>query len=314
MSLLDHAKKLLLENQIMVVFFAIVFGLITPKLFLPFSGYTTELLMSVFFFSSLRLSIHEMLDYARDWRMMTIANVFKLVIIPLAISIPFLYLAPDWGLALLIVGAVPTGMTIALIADFFGGKTSLALLLSAMTSLLAPLTVPLIFWVALGQSVELPLFSMFKSLFLTIVVPFTVASIIKHYKPKPIEAHDAWWRRLSLIAFGLLVAAIVAGSTSKTTLSFSWTDLVYLVLSFVWLGAIVWSAYQALSSKRLSDRVTVVLGLVYINNTLALYIANTFFADQNVLPKIILFLLAMNFLLPPIKLKAREFNQHILNI
>ena len=155
MPLLPRLKHLLSENQISVVVFALIAGMIFPSHLLFFNRFSTELLILVFFFSSLRLSFSEIAGYAKDWKMLLLANAYMLIIIPLALFYPFLFISREWALALLILGAAPTGMTIALIAELFGGKTSLALLITTTTSLLAPVTIPLIFKIAKEINIEL---------------------------------------------------------------------------------------------------------------------------------------------------------------
>lgn len=308
-SMLSFAriKIFLSENQIMVVLLGILLGTFFAAPLRWLNAYATPLLVTVFFTSSLRLSLKELTGYLKDWRMLLIATLFMLVVIPLALFVPTNYLAPDWALALLILGAMPTGMTIALIADYFGGKTALALLITAATSLLAPLTIPLVFKVAVGTYVPIPVLSMFWSLFVTIVLPLVLALVVKQAAPALVKRHDTLWREISVLAFGILITGITANSTGNTTIDFSWHDLVVVALSTLWLGALTWVSYDLVSWRTPSERVTIALCMVYLNNTLALFVADKFFASQHLLPKLLLLLIIVNLLLPPIKYLARRF-------
>jgi predicted Na+-dependent transporter len=304
MSLVERLKTILAENQIMVVLLALILGLLIPGPLRPINAFSTQLLISVFFFSSLRLSLGELIDYAKDWKMLAIANLFMLVVIPFALYYPFLPFSPDWALVLLILGAMPTGMTIALVADFFGGKTSLALLVTTTTSLLAPLTIPIIFKIAVGQAVPIPVLQMCWSLFLTIVVPFVLAMLVKRAIPKFVSRHDNAWRQISVAAFGILIAGIVADTSGDTLIALSVRDILIVGLGMLWLGAITFACYELLPWRTASERITIALCLIYLNNTLALFIGDKFFKNQNVIPKLLLLLLVVNVLLPPIKFAA----------
>ena len=211
MLLLKRARAFLIENQIMVVLFGILLGTFFSDSFV-FSAPIRLLLLVIVFYLKSRLSIKELTGYLKDWRMLLIATLFMLVVLPLALFMPAKYLAPDWALALLIMGAMPTGMTIALIADYFGGKTALALLITASTSLLAPITIPFIFKTAVGTFVPIPVFSMFWSLFVTIVLPLVLALLVKHAAPKLVKKHDGFFREVSVLAFGILITGITANS------------------------------------------------------------------------------------------------------
>lgn len=299
-----HIKSLIQDNQIMAVLLGIVLGVLFPSLFAPLNEYTTQLLITVFFFSSLRLSLDEIVSYGRDWRLLLNASLFMLVLMPFALYLPVLPFAPDWAVALLIMGAMPTGMTIALVAEFFGGKTSLALVITAVTSLLAPITIPLVTKVALGQAVPIPVLQMFWSLFLTIVVPFVLAMVLKSRIPKRIAKHDSLWRNISVVAFGLLVTGITAASIGGEPISISWRDGAVLAFTLPWLAILIWVAYRITPWRTPPERMTVALCMLYMNNTLALYVADKFFKDQNATPKQIMLLMIVNALLPVVKIAA----------
>lgn len=307
-------KHIFLENQILIVLLAMVLGILIPEPFRPLKTYSTQLLIVVFFASSLRLSLDEIRNYMRDSKLMIAANAFMLFVLPLALYMPTASLGrwlnipwlSDWALALLIFGAVPTGMTIALIADFIGGVTSLALVITATTSLLAPFTIPLLFKITIGQFVPIPIIPMFWSLALTIVAPFSFAMLVKRGAPRFVKRHSELFRGLSVLAFGLLIAGIVADTGGSNLLKWSWYDGVVLVFATIWLGALTWGLYRALSWRTSSERLTVALCMIYMNNTLALFIAGRFFPDTNTIPKLLLLLLAANILLFPIKQEAKH--------
>ncbi|MBP7133778.1 bile acid:sodium symporter [Patescibacteria group bacterium] len=307
MSLLTRIKDLFSENQIIIVLLGLIVGSLFSAQLRWLNDYATPLLIIVFFTSSLRLSGEELLRYGKDWRMMLIAALFMLVVLPFALFMPARILAPNWALALLIMGAMPTGMTIALVADYFGGKTSLALLITAATSLLAPFTIPLVFKIAVGTYVPIPILSMFWSLFLTIVLPLVLALLVKRAAPRLVSRYDRFFRELSVLAFGLLIAGITANSTSgNITLLPSLHDLIVLVGATLWLGTLTWVSYDLVTWRAPAERMTIALCMIYLNNTLALFIGDKFFHDQHVLPQLILLLVVVNILLFPIKYVARK--------
>ncbi|MEK7473559.1 MAG: bile acid:sodium symporter [Patescibacteria group bacterium] len=304
MPIPDRLKNLLHNNQIMVVLLGIVLGLLFPTFFSPLNEYTTQLLILVFFFSSLRLSLDEIINYGKDWRLLFVTAFFMLILMPFALYLPVRAFAYDWSVALLIMGAMPTGMTIALVAEFFGGKTSLALVITAVTSLLAPITIPIVTKIALGQAVPIPMFQMFWSLFLTIVIPFILAMVLKQRIPKRIEAHDGLWRNVSVAAFGLLILGITASSALGTPVTISLQDWAVLAFVLPWLAMLIWVAYHIVPWRKPSERMTVALCMLYLNNTLALYVADKFFRDLNATPKQIMLLMAVNAILPGVKIAA----------
>lgn len=297
-------KRLVIENQMSVVLLAFILGILLPDVFRPLNNFSTQFLILVFFFSSLRLSLTEVVSYAKDWRMLAVTSIFMLVVLPFALFIPALPFGQDWAVALLILGAMPTGMTIALVAEFFGGKTSLALVVTTVTSLLAPFSIPLVTKIALGEAVPIPVLQMFWSLFLTIVAPFMLAMLMKRAAPKFVERRDTLFRNISVVAFGLLIAGIIANTSSGDPISITLRDILILCGATVWLGVLTWAAYFITPWRARSERVTVALCMLYMNNTLALFVADKFFSPLGAVPKQILLLIVVNALLPPLKLFA----------
>lgn len=299
-------KKFVSDNQIILVLAGLIAGAIFPTVFKPISPFATPMLMAIFFTSSLRLNLSELMNYAKDLRMVVIANVVMLLFIPIAMFLPLKLFAPDWALPFLIVGAMPTGLTVALIADLFGGKSSLAMLVSVTTSLLAPFTVPFVFWLMVGQSVPLPVTKLFTSLFFTIVIPFCLAMMAKKAAPRFTAQHDVAWREISLALFVLLVAAAVADTVQGESLSLGWNEVGILIVMIVYMGGLAWLAYGLTGWRNAAERITLTLCMVYMNNTLALWVGGTFFKQYGVVPRLLIILAGVNALLPPIKWLARN--------
>lgn len=302
--MMQRLRHFLADNQIMLVLAALVAGIVYPSAFVPLAPYTTPMLMVIFFTSSIRLEMDELIGYAKDWKMLVVSNLIMLILLPLAMWIPLAWFAPDWALAFLIVGAMPTGLTIALVADLFGGKASLAMLVSTTTSLLAPLTVPLVLSWLVGQTVAIPTLDLFGSLFLTIVVPFVLAAAVKKEFRSFVQKNDLLWRETSLILFALLVAAITAGSVRGEPITLGWNELGIVIVMTAFMGGIAWFAFATTAWRSPAERITIALCMVYMNNTLALYVGDRFFREQHVVPKLLIILTAVNALLPPIKWAA----------
>ncbi len=302
-----HLRHWIAENQIVAVLLGLVLGLVWPNVFSWINRYSTPLLMAVFFTSSLRLSLPALLKYAKDWRMLVIANVFMLVIMPLALFIPLQFLSREWAIAFLIAGVMPTGMTIALVAEFFGGTPPLALLITVTTSLLAPLTIPLMFQVAIGQSIPIPVGSMMRSLFISIVLPFIAAAILQRKAPALVQRHDGSLRVLSVLLFGILVTGITADTSGASFPSLHLIDIGIILLGTLWAGLLTRASYDLLPWRTKGERLTVALCLVYINNTLALFIADRYFREYGAVARVVVILLVLNLLLLPIKAAAHSF-------
>ena len=298
-------KRLLTENQVLVILLGVVLGISFPSKLNFINAYSTQLLILVFFFSSLRLSLKEVVSYARDWRMTLFASLYMLVVMPFALFFAASFLPREWAVALLVLGAMPTGTTIALMAEFFGGKTTLALVITTVTSLLAPFTIPFVTKVAIGATVEIDTVQMFISLLLTIVAPFFLGILVQRTAPERIKKHDALWRNISVAAFGFLITGIVADS-SGAGIVLTWVDGGAMIFSLAILAALTWGGYYIATWRQPSERITIALCMLYMNNTLALFIGDRFFRQLGIVPKQVLLLLVVNALLPAVKIAAQH--------
>ena len=298
-------KRLLTENQVLVILLGVILGISFPSQLNFINAYSTQLLILVFFFSSLRLSLGEVVGYAKDWRMTALSSLYMLIVMPFALFFAGSFLPTEWSVALLVLGAMPTGTTIALMAEFFGGKTSLALVITTVTSLLAPFTIPLVTKIAIGTTVEIDVVRMFFSLFLTIVAPFILGVLVQRASPAYIQKRDALWRNISVAAFGLLITGIVASSSGEG-ISLTWFDGGTMLYAMAILGALTWGGYYIATWRQPPERITIALCMLYMNNTLALFIGDRFFRELGIVPKQVLLLLVVNALLPAVKVAAQH--------
>lgn len=304
---MSHLRKLVVENQISVVLAGIVAGMLVPSLFEPLHGWNTAFLQLIFFFSALRVDMRELSRYASDLRMNALVSVFHLILFPTIIFFLVRTLAPDWALAYLIILAVPTGMTIALMADYFGGKTSLAIVITILSSLLAPFTMPILFSVLVGRTIPIDSFGMLRDLLWAIVLPFFLAWLLHRASPKVVERGSGLWRTGSILLFGILIASIVSktgGEEGAFTLTLSTYTLVMIAFSAILMVVLVYLSYRMIYWRTVSERMTIALCMIYLNNTLSLYIADRFFADQHIIPQLVVILLLLNAMLPGFKFFA----------
>jgi hypothetical protein len=101
--------------------------------------------------------------------------------------------------------------------------------------------------------------------------------------------------------FSLLVAGVTAQSIIGANYTFNPHDLGIVVVMTAFMGGIAWFGYASTYWRTPAERITLALCLVYMNNTVALYVGDRYFQNQNVVPKLIIILTAVNALLPPIK-------------
>ncbi|MDD5438467.1 MAG: bile acid:sodium symporter [Patescibacteria group bacterium] len=291
--------KVLSESYIFVMLAALIIGLLVPAA-KYLTAWNTFLLQIIFFLSCLKIDLKQMKGAAKDWKFLLLGNLLMLVIFPALTWLIINPLYPDMGLALFLLAAMPVGMTAPLLVEVAGGKQTIAMVLTVTTSLLAPITIPLLTKLFYGTTVAVDALGMFKQLCLVIFVPFVLALIVRRLLPMAVQKIKPASKPVSIILLGLLIAGAVAAQASAIiSLSRNWWQLfVAIGALFVFFIATHLIGYYAFWWKKHDEKNTASISLVYMNFTLAIFLASQFFPKPEVLLPLVLSILPWATLLP----------------
>jgi BASS family bile acid:Na+ symporter len=300
--------------QIAIIVFMLVMGLLFPELFSALRPLNTLFLQTIMFTTGLRLEISECINEFKDWKTLLLSNGMMLVGLPFLASIPLALFAPEWSLPFLIAASSPTGLTAPAVVALLGGRASLALLMALVTNILAPFTIPLMLKMLLGRSVDISLPSMMLQIANVIIIPLGLALIIQyHMGLERVRKYDAPFRILGTLAFGLVVSAVASSSnrsgSSKFLEQIGGDGFIIAILMMVfWLG-IAWLSTSLLKWRTKTDKLTIAFCLIYMNYTLSIWIADTFFPKNNTGPKLVLIVILIMALLPLFKIGFPQANE-----
>jgi BASS family bile acid:Na+ symporter len=296
---MSRAVRDLSGNYLLVVAAALLFGLAAPQWAGIFSPYTTFLLAVIFFLTALKLNLTEVMRYLLDWRMVIETNLLMLLLIPLLVYYLMLLLESELALPFLILAAMPTAMTAPLVTELMGGRQGLALVATITTSLLAPLTVPLVIKFATGAQVQVGFWDMCVSLAKVIFIPFALAGLVKFGWTRVSNKLANISSPLSVILLVFIITAVISRQSGaildsltggKTLYWLAWLFLLFVVLHALGYWAIFWRSVQ--------DKFTISVCLTYMNFVLAIYLADNFFPAAEVAVPVILSVVPWALLLP----------------
>jgi Predicted Na+-dependent transporter len=282
-------KKLLAQQYIIIAVIAILAGIFLPSAKYLIS-WNTLILQVIFFLSCLKIDLKTVLSHFKDWKMLTLANLLMLIIFPLVVWLISSIHPTDFGFALFLLAAMPVGMTAPLLAEVGGGIQSIAMVLTATTSLLAPFTVPLLTKIFYGANVSVNATSMFTQLALVIFIPFAIAMIIRSIIPKTIGKIKDYTKPLSLILLGLLIAGAVAKQSAAITQmagSF-WVFLGTIIALYVFFLIVHLIGYFSFYWEKREIKQTTSVSLAYMNFTLAIFLASQFFPKPQIILPLVL--------------------------
>lgn len=295
----------LLGSYITIVIVALLAGMLWPEQMKPLNPWSTFFLQIIFFLSSLKLDTHALLRGMKEWKAVLLVNLNMLIVFPIVSFLVARVIVPDYAFALVLLSAMPAGMTSALFTELVGGATEFALVLAATTSLLSTITIPFVIQALLGSSVILPVGKIFLTLVYVFIIPFACAQLVRHFLHDRIKATFITFKPISLVLLGLLIAGIVAMQAESILVNSSqfFPALFILCIFFAILHvAGYWTAPWLDHKKRLATTVC----LTYMNFTLAIYLAGTFFPDPSILIPVILSVFTWSLSLIPFQMWARK--------
>ena len=297
-----------LNSYLLVVVVALVVGVLFSSSVIFLAPLSTLFLAIIFFLSSLKINLKQVWEEAHHWPTVLVVNIAMLFVIPAAIYLLTQSVYPTLAIAFLLLAVMPSGMTAPLLSEIVGGKQSLALVLTISTSLLAPITVPLVVKGLAGAEIAVSFWDMFWALAIVIYVPFILAQIVKRLKENYIQKVAHTFKPISILFLGLLIMAVVSRQAEVITESiFSGGEaLVYLVALFIFFIILHLFGYMTIFWRDHVERITTTVCLTYMNFTLAIELANRFFPEPNILIPVVFSVIPWALLLSPFGKIARR--------
>ncbi len=303
---LIHNLRQLLESYVFVLLLSLALGLLLPRYAIHLADWTSIFLGIIFFLSALKIDLKEVLSYLQDKKMVVMANLVMLILLPIVIYFATRLVFPDLAIAFMLLAAMPAGMTSPLLAEICGGKQSLALVITISTSLLAPFTIPLMVRLLAGTSVQVDTLGMFLSLIKVIFIPFLLANIVKYFWHHKIKATYYTFKPISTLLLCLLIMGIVAKQADTILSGLNLTFLLEVAALFLLYAVFHFAGYYAAWWRNHDDRVTITICLAYNNFTLAIYLAGKFFNEPNIVVPVVLSVLPWSLLIIPFKYYTKK--------
>jgi BASS family bile acid:Na+ symporter len=151
----------------------------------------------------------------RQPRAIAVGLASQMLLLPLVgFAVALLFgLPPDMAAGLMLIAACPGGASAGLITKLAQGETALSISLTAITSVLAVLSVPLVVGFALRHftgmdiAANLPVFEMVRGVFVITTVPVALGMLLRHLRPAFTARIEPVARRIATLLFVVIVVA-----------------------------------------------------------------------------------------------------------
>lgn len=194
-----------------------VFNYLVPGTSLWAKSYTGYLLGIVLFGMGLTLTVH---DFARIIRMpigVILGTVAHFVIMPLIAVLLCWVFRLDGALAVgvILVGSCPSGTSSNVMSFLSRGDVALDVSIGLLSTLLAPVMIPLIMQTLASQYVEIPTKQLFLSALEVVLVPIVLGLVVHALLGDRVERVTPVLPAVSQIAILLIIGVVVAVNHDK---------------------------------------------------------------------------------------------------
>lgn len=124
-------------------------------------------------------------------------------------------LAPEIAAGVILVGCCPGGTASNVITYMAKGNTALSVACTSVSTLIAPLLTPAVFYLLASQWIEINALSMLASILQVVLFPVALGLIARSLFRRQVEAYIQAMPLISVAAIVAIVAAIIGGSKGQ---------------------------------------------------------------------------------------------------
>lgn len=274
-------------------------GLLNP---FPFSipPYLPEILLGLMLFLVfLKIDTLEIIENIRNYKLMIYVVSVYMLILPVLFFYSVKLFDHELAIGILLLTAMPAGVSSPALTDIVKGNVSLSMSLAISSQMVAPFTVPLLFWFIDMDGLSINKLSVFKDISLVIFLPMIVSIIIKRYFRETIRMTQHLFTSANvLVLFTFVFVAISSQRNAilENPVSLLW-KIAILYLVFILLHV---AGYMICLRSNKENRIAVAIGAAYMNNGMAIVLAASYFKPE-ILILMVLSELPWNTLLEPFK-------------
>jgi len=206
--------------------------------------------------------------------------VAQLVVLPLVgfLLAAVFPLSPELAVGVMILAACPGGPTSNLITYLARGNVALSISLTAISSLITVVTIPLVVNIAMGQFLDtatdlrLPIATTMLQIAVITLIPVSLGMVLHHYLPQLAATLEKWVKWLALFFLGLIIAGLLLQEHANVLDFFAQVGWVMLTLVVVTMALGYGLALLGRLDRPSATAITVEVGIQ--NGTLAIAIAS----------------------------------------
>jgi bile acid:Na+ symporter, BASS family len=192
-------------------------ALYSPETFVWLKAYITWMLGIIMFGMGMTMTLNDFKGVLQSPKAVAIGVIAQFLVMPgLAFLLCKLFALPtEIAIGVILVGCCPGGTASNVITYIAKGNTALSVACTSVSTLLAPLLTPAIFYFLASQWIDIDAVSMLKSILQVVLFPIILGLVVRALLKQRVNHYIQVMPLVSVVAIVAIVAAIIAGSKSQ---------------------------------------------------------------------------------------------------
>ncbi len=254
----------------------------SPSFYAPIAKYIPWLLGIVMFGMGVTMTVDDFKGVLKHPKAVLIGTVAQFSIMPLlAYGLAKLFnLPPEIAVGVILVGCCPGGTSSNVMTFLARGNTALSVSCTAVSTILAPVLTPAVFYLLASQWLEIDASSMLVSVLKMVLLPIVLGLITRMVLGRKAESYSEVMPLVSVVSIVLIVAAVVA--VSKTSIVETGLLIFAVVILHNGLGYLLGYTAARIFKLDYADRKAVSIEVGMQNSGLGVALAGLHFAASPV--------------------------------
>ena len=217
MSALLHFTQFIQKTFALWVLLFSCIALLTPEMFVWLKAYIPWMLGIIMFGMGMTMTVGHFKSVLQSPKAVLIGVVAQFLVMPgLAFILCQVFQLPaEIAIGVILVGCCPGGTASNVITYMAKGNTALSVACTSVSTLLAPILTPAIFYLLASQWIEINALSMLVSILQVVLFPIVLGLIVRTVFKQKVETYIQVMPLISVLAIVAIVAAIIAGSKTQ---------------------------------------------------------------------------------------------------
>ena len=192
-------------------------ALYSPENFVWLKTYITWMLGIIMFGMGMTMTLGDFKSVLQSPKAVTIGVFAQFIVMPtLAYLLCKIFNLPtEIAIGVILVGCCPGGTASNVITYMAKGNTALSVACTSVSTILAPILTPAIFYVLASQWIDINAISMLKSILQVVLFPIVLGLLVRTILKNKVDHYIQVMPLISVVAIVAIVAAIIAGSKAQ---------------------------------------------------------------------------------------------------